>query len=191
LLPAALYAGAIAQASLSVALQYPDAINNVFGFSGPSTSFPNPVTDEIPDGVVHQAKQAAISAAQQSPRVYIVTAAPGDVETTNDGDATATIDGSVFGSLENLTANPVPVTFSFNVDASSECTDSGCGVTDTPEPVTPLLLFPAVIAVLLKVGRVRKTIKARDGCTARTHPQVPAGCSPERRKMASPLPRPR
>lgn len=228
-LPAALHAGAIAQASLSVALQYPDAINNVFGFSGPATSFPDPVTDEIPDGIVHQAKPAAISTVQQSPRVYLVTAGPGDVETTNDGDATATIDGSVFGNLENLTANPITVTFSFNidrslfthvdmegpdyaealveasfnfggvtndytahsingvlysvtglsdgdlaviipaasvvpyrldlhlyVDVSSECTDSSCGITDTPEPVTALLLFPTVTMLLLNTVRRKR-----------------------------------
>jgi hypothetical protein len=235
LVPAAVRAGAIARASLSVTLQYPDVITNVFGFSGPATSFPDPVIDEIPDGVVNKAVPAAISKVQQSPLVYVVTAGPGDAETISDGDATATIEGSVFGNLENLTASPLTVTFSFNidrtlfthvdmegpdfaesrveasfnfggvtndfkagsqdgdltavtglangnlavtipaasvvpyrldlyllVDASSECNDSTCGGTETPEPGTALLLFPSVAALLRKaVCRKKGTSAAR------------------------------
>jgi hypothetical protein len=100
-------------------------------------------------------------------------------------------DGDLAVSIPAASVVPYQLDLHLYVDAASECTDSGCGVTDTPEPGTPLLLFPAVVAVVLKVGRGRKTIKARDGCTARTHPPVPAECSPERRQMFHPLPRPR
>ena len=113
-----LQAGAIAQASIAVSLQFPDAVTNQFGFSGPSTSLPDPSIDEIPDGVVHTAKRAAVTMTQLTPLVFLATAGPADVETTNDGDATAIIEGSLFGTLLNLSGSPLTVTFSFDIDPS-------------------------------------------------------------------------
>ena len=113
-----LQAGAIAQASIAVSLQFPDAVTNQFGFSGPSTSLPDPSIDEIPDGVVHTAKRAAVTMTQLTPLVFLATAGLADVETTNDGDATAIIEGSLFGTLLNLSGSPLTVTFSFDIDPS-------------------------------------------------------------------------
>jgi hypothetical protein len=47
------------------------------------------------------------------------------------------------------------------VDAFSECTDSGCDGTETPEPGTAALLFPSVAAVLLKAIRRKKILPRR------------------------------
>jgi hypothetical protein len=80
-------------------------------------STPPPQEDEVPDGRVITAVQAAVNKVQLDPLLLKITAGPIDVETTNDGDATAEVNGALSGRLANLTAAPLTVTFSIGIDA--------------------------------------------------------------------------
>jgi hypothetical protein len=71
--------------------------------------------DETGDGHITTATKARVRRLQQNPLIVRLGAGPIDAATTNEGSAEASLDGSIFGNLENLTGSPLTVTFSFDI----------------------------------------------------------------------------
>jgi hypothetical protein len=103
----------------SITVQFPSVINNQFGYSGPRALLPEPVTDEVPDGIVNRAVQAKVKTLQQNPLIIQMTAGPIEAATTNEGSADAFVYGEINGNLENLTAAAITETFSFTISTTA------------------------------------------------------------------------
>ena len=121
--PGYLCAGAISKAEIAISILFPAATVNEFGFSGPQSDLPVPITDWDGDGhVVHPTTQwpepvetATVTKLQLDPLRLFARTGQIELETTNEGDASADATGFFSGRLANLTAAPLTVTFTFDV----------------------------------------------------------------------------
>jgi hypothetical protein len=115
LCPAMLHAGAVSQADFAFTMQFPEAIVNQFGYTSPKPWLPDAVTEEIGDGRVIYAKRATLRTINKDPLTVRGTAGFMQLETTNEGSATADIEGGLSGRMANLTNAPLTVTFQVNL----------------------------------------------------------------------------
>src|SRR5579862_1208428 len=115
-LPSVVMAGAMTLADASMVVTFPSVINNQFGYAGPRAFLSEPEMDETGDGHITTATMARIRRLQENPLIVRLSAGPIDAATTNEGSAEASLDGSIFGRLENLTGAPLTVTFSFDIN---------------------------------------------------------------------------
>ncbi len=115
-LPSVVRAGAMTLADASIVVTFPSVINNQFGYSGPRAFLSEPEMDETGDGHITTATMARVRRLQQNPLIVRLSAGPIGAATTNEGSAEASLGGSIFGNLENLTGAPLTVTFSFDIN---------------------------------------------------------------------------
>lgn len=114
--PAMLHAAAISEASFGFTMQFPEPMVNQFGYTSPKPRLPDPVTDEVGDGRVVNAKRSSLRTINKDPLTVRATGGPMQLETTNEGYASAEIGGGFSGRLANLTNAPLKVTFQFTVN---------------------------------------------------------------------------
>ena len=84
-LPSITWAGAMSLSNGSLTIQFPSAVVNQFGYSGPITNFSDPMEVEEGDAHITSATKARISTLQNDPLIVLLKAGPIEMETTNEG----------------------------------------------------------------------------------------------------------